>query len=136
MFFTQLCVRWQYKYLHVHKEALNEKKKKNVYAFLIKKHLYMLDKAQNKKHLATAKQLIRKNSACCLKTKQFFSQSERTGRLDPLSPSVRFSSLFKSWYNSRKQVSHLKELVESKSANWWSSIQHRRIRKGKSYFEI
>ena len=35
-----------FKYLYVHKKALNEKKKKkkNVYAFFIKKpHLYMLD---------------------------------------------------------------------------------------------
>ena len=67
--------------------------KKNVYAFLIKKHLYMLDQAQNKRHLANAKQLITKNSASCLKIRQFFLQSERTDRLDPYFP-VRFSSLF------------------------------------------
>ena len=47
-----------------HKKMLN--KKDNVYAFLIKSHFYMLDQAQNRKTLATAKQLIRKNSACCL----------------------------------------------------------------------
>ena len=28
MFFTQLYIQWQYKYLHVHKKTLNEKKKK------------------------------------------------------------------------------------------------------------
>ena len=70
------------------------KKKKNVYAFLIKKSLYMLDLAQNKKHSATAKQLLRKNSAFCLKITQFFSQSEGIDRLDP-PPRVCFSSLFK-----------------------------------------
>ena len=71
--------------------------KKNVYAFLIKKPLYMLDQAQNKKHLVTAKQLIRKNSAYCLKIRQLFSQSERTDRLEPglffrLTPLVRHSN--------------------------------------------
>ena len=54
----------------------------------------MMDKAQNKKHLATARHFIRKNSACCLKIRQFFSQSKLTDRLDP-SPPVRFCLLFK-----------------------------------------
>ena len=49
--------------------------KKNFYAFLIKKHLCMLDYAQNRKLLATAKQLIRKNSICCLKNQAIFFMS-------------------------------------------------------------
>ena len=48
-------------------------KKKKCLRLFNKKHLYMLDLAQNKKHLATAKQLVRKNSTCCLKIRQFFS---------------------------------------------------------------
>ena len=28
MVFTQLYIQWQYKYLHLHKKTLNEKKKK------------------------------------------------------------------------------------------------------------
>ena len=71
MFFTQLYIQSQYKYLHLLKKTLNEKKKKSLRLFN-KKHLYMLHKPQNKKHLATAKQLIRKNSAYCLKIRQFF----------------------------------------------------------------
>ena len=47
MFLTQFYIQWQYKYLHVHKETLNEKKK-IVYTFLIKKHLYMQDRLQTK----------------------------------------------------------------------------------------
>ena len=50
-------------------------KNKNVcmfYAFLIKKHFYMLEDSQNRKNLATAKQLIRKNSFCCLKNQAIF----------------------------------------------------------------
>ena len=90
-------MQWQHKYLHVRKKTLIEKK--YTHAFLIKKHVYMLDQAQNKKHLATAKQLIRKKSACYLKIRNFFfSQSERTYRSDPSPPSphpVCFSSLFK-----------------------------------------
>ena len=43
------------------------------------------------KLLATAKQLIRKNSICCLKNQAiFFSQSERTDRLDHPVPSFVF----------------------------------------------
>ena len=44
MFFTQLYIQRQQKYLQVHKKTLNEKK-----FILIKKHLHMLDKAQNSK---------------------------------------------------------------------------------------
>ena len=63
-------------------------KKKRLRLFNKKTLLYVgpLDYAQSKKHLATAKQLIRKNSACHLKIGQFFSQSERVDRLHPLSP--------------------------------------------------
>ena len=41
LFFIQSDMQWQWKYLHDHKK--NVKRKKNVYAFLIKNHLYMLD---------------------------------------------------------------------------------------------
>ena len=58
----------------------------------------MLDQAQNKKHLATAKQLIRKNFAYCFKIRQFSSQSKGKDRLDP-PPRDRFSSLFKDVLN-------------------------------------
>ena len=57
------------------------KKKKKSLRLCNKKHLYMLDKPQNKKHLATAKQLIRKNSAYCLKIRQFFFTKRSTDRL-------------------------------------------------------
>ena len=55
------------------------------------KNLYMLDQAQNKNNLATAKQLIRKNSLYSLKN-QAKSQSERT---DKPPPPGRFRLLFK-----------------------------------------
>ena len=56
--------------------------KKNVYAFLIEKHLYIntftyWTRLKTAKFLATAKQLNRK-------IRQFFSQSKRTDRFDPL----------------------------------------------------
>ena len=54
----------------------------------------MLDYIQSKNHLGTAKQIIRDNSACDLKIRQFFSQREPTDRVD-LPPPVRFSLLFK-----------------------------------------
>ena len=31
MFFTQLYIQWQYKYLYVHKKTLNEKEKKKMF---------------------------------------------------------------------------------------------------------
>ena len=51
----------------------------------------MLDLAQNKNNLATAKQLIRKNSVCSLKN-QAKSQNERT---DKPPPPGRFRLIFK-----------------------------------------
>ena len=70
-------------------------KKKDAYAFLIKKHLYMLDYAKYKKHLATAKQLIRKHSACYLKIRQFFYRVNVQIDLSSPPNPVLFSSLFK-----------------------------------------
>ena len=55
----------------------------------------MLEYAQNKKHLATAKQLLRKNSACCLKIRQFLSHKLTYREAWPPSPPVHSSSLFK-----------------------------------------
>ena len=65
-----------------------KKKKKNGYTF-------WQGSQQNTKLLATAKQLIRKTSACCLKYQAFFSQSKRSDRLDPSAIPVCFRSLFK-----------------------------------------
>ena len=48
-------------------------------------------RVKTKKHLATAKELIRKNSACCLKIRQFF---HRANVQIGLTPPVRFSLLF------------------------------------------
>ena len=45
------------------------------------------------KHLATARQLIRKNSACYLKIRHFFSQSEHTDRLHHVLKAVSVVSL-------------------------------------------
>ena len=113
MFVTQLYIQRLYKYLHVYKKTLNgKKKKKNVYAFFNKKHLYMLDQAHTK-------QRIRKNSACCLKIRQFFHRANVQIGLTP-PHSVRFSSLFKDppLHNKRTflitpqiirvQISHIK----------------------------
>ena len=57
------------------KKTVNEKKKKclSLYTPTKKTHLYMLDSVQNSKVLATAKQLIRKNSVCCLKNQAIYS---------------------------------------------------------------
>ena len=49
---------------------------------------------KTKKLLASAKQLFWKSFVFCLKKRQFFSQSERTDRLDP-HPPTHFLSLFK-----------------------------------------
>ena len=68
--------------------------KKKVYDFLIKSTFICWTRLKTKKHLATGKQLIRKNSACCLKIRLFFSQSERKDRPDP-PPPVNFSLLYK-----------------------------------------
>ena len=81
---------------------LNEKEKKNTNAFLIKNHFYVLELAQSSsnvgsKHLATAKQLIRKNSVRCLKNQAIFSQSKRTDRFYHPGPTVHFCSLFKDY---------------------------------------
>ena len=60
----------------------------------------MLDQAQkkNNKNLATAKQLIRKNSACSWKIRQFFSQSERKDRLDPSNQKNLFYVVIRKYY--------------------------------------
>ena len=50
-------------------------------------------KKKKKKLRATTSNLSEK-TACCLKINEFYSQSERTHRLDP-PPPFRFSSLFK-----------------------------------------
>ena len=56
---------------------------KNVYVFFIKL-------------LATTKQLIRRNSICCLKNQAiFFSQGEHSDRRHPSPSPVHFHSLFK-----------------------------------------
>ena len=81
MFSTQLYIQWQYEYLQVHKKMLNEKKCLRLFN---KRTPLCAGLGPKQKHLATAKQLIRKNSACCLRIRQFFSQSKRTDRLDPL----------------------------------------------------
>ena len=47
------------------------------------------------KHLATIKQIIRKNVIFCLKNLAFFSQSKRRHRFDYLSSPVCFRWLFK-----------------------------------------
>ena len=46
--FLHSYIQWQQKYLQVHKKMFNEK---NVHSFLIKKHLYFLEKAQSSKKL-------------------------------------------------------------------------------------
>ena len=47
--------------------------KNNLYAFLMKKHLYMLDNRLKPARLpTTVKQPIRKNSAYCLKNQAIF----------------------------------------------------------------
>ena len=61
---------------------LKKKVQKNVYTFLIKLP-------------GTAKQLIRRNSICCLKNLSIFLQSKHRDRLDPSPPPVCFHSLFK-----------------------------------------
>ena len=74
MFFRQLYIQWQQKYLHVHQKALNEK---NVYAFLKKKNILMCW-LNTEKLLATAKQLIRQKSYGLKNQTIFFT--ERTCR--------------------------------------------------------
>ena len=61
-------------------------KKKCLRLFNKKTLLYASLSSKHKKLLATGKQLIRKNSVCCLKNQESFSQSERTDRIDPRSP--------------------------------------------------
>ena len=56
--------------------------KKNVYSFLIKKHLYMLEKVQNRKTSSNCKVTYPKE-LCCLKNQAMFSQGEHTDGLDP-----------------------------------------------------
>ena len=57
--------------LHVHKKMLSEKK--IVYAVSFKKNTFTCwTKVKTKTLLVTAKQLIRKNSICCLKNQTIF----------------------------------------------------------------
>ena len=79
MFFTQIYI-----YDPNNKNIymlIDKKSSKNVYAFLIKL-------------LATAKQLIRRNSICCLKNQAIFL-SEHSDRFDSSPPPVCFHLLFK-----------------------------------------
>ena len=79
MFFTQKYIYDNNNkniYMLIYKKSL-----KNVYTLLIKV-------------LATAKQLIRRNSICCLKNQAIF-QSEHSDRFDSFPPPVCFHSLFK-----------------------------------------
>ena len=69
------------------------KKKKNVYNFLIKKAPLYAGLGSKQKTFINCQATYQKESAGCLKIKQFFSQSERTDRLDP-TPLVCFCSFF------------------------------------------
>ena len=74
--------------------------------FLIKKNIMCWARLKLTKLLATAKQLIRKNSVCCLKNQKnqafFFSQSKRTDNFDLPSPCL-FSFTFH-WFTHRQNV--------------------------------
>ena len=73
--------------------------KKNKYLRLFnKKYLFMLTRFKTLKLLVTAKQLIRKNSICCLKNQAIFSQSERAHRLDNPLPLFVFVHLLRAPY--------------------------------------
>ena len=79
MFFTHIY----YIYNNSNKKTCSYIKKvlKKIYNFLIKLS-------------PTTKQLIRRNSICCLKNQAIFSQSENRDRLNPSPPPVCFHLLF------------------------------------------
>ena len=68
-------------------------KKKTGYAFLRKKHLYMLDKKQKQKTFSNCQVTYQKELCLLFENQAIFSQSERTDRLDSPLPQfvlVRF----------------------------------------------
>ena len=73
----------------MNEKTLNDKKID--YAFLIQSTFIRRTRLKTKKIYQLISNL--NNSACCLNIRQFFSQNERTNRLDPPLP-VYFSSLF------------------------------------------
>ena len=91
MFFTVVYIMTIKVFTYSSKKV---KWKKIVYDFLIKKIFISCTRLKTEKLLANPKQVIRKNSVCCLKNQEFFSQRECTDSLD-LPPPVCFGSLSK-----------------------------------------
>ena len=75
MFFTQLYIQLQYKYLHVHKKTLNEKKK--CLRFFNKKRPLYAELGLKQKTFSNWQATYQK---------ELFSQTERTDKLDPPLP--------------------------------------------------
>ena len=80
------------KNIYIFIENINDKWKRNVYcAFLIKKSLYMLDKAKIQNSFSK----LERTHFVVSKIKNFFLQSQCTDRRDPHSPLFVFVSLLR-----------------------------------------
>ena len=88
MFVTQFYIQWQYKYLHVHKKTLNEKK---CLRFFNKKTPLYAGLGSKQKTFSNYQATYQKELCLLIENQAIFSQIERTYRFDP----SRSSSLFK-----------------------------------------
>ena len=92
MFFTQLYVQWQYKYVHVHKKTLNEKK---CLSFFNKKRALYAGLGSKKTKTFSNYQATYQKELCLLFENQAIFFTEWTHRYVWSPPPVCFSPLFK-----------------------------------------